>query len=79
MSGATLERRLANYRAAIRSSAEPARPGDRVDGGVARGSIELGQRNADYAEVKSGLQPGMAVILHPSDQIRDGSSVVAGD
>lgn len=52
MSGATLERRLANYRAAIRGSADAPsavtrEPGDRIDGGVARGSIELGRRLAD--------------------------------
>jgi len=37
--------------------------------------IELGQRNADFAEVTSGLQPGAVVILHPSDQLTDGKGV----
>ena len=37
--------------------------------------IELGQRNADYAEVTSGLESGAQVILHPSDQVADGSKV----
>jgi len=62
MSGATLERRLANYRAAIRSSAEPARPGDRVDGGVARGSIELGQRLAEALDGELILDPAGPVV-----------------
>ena len=49
MSGATLERRLANYRAAIRSGdgPPPVDPGERRDPGVARGSIELGRRLAE--------------------------------
>ncbi len=34
--------------------------------------VELGQRNTDFAEVKSGLEPGDVVILHPSDQVKDG-------
>ncbi len=38
--------------------------------------IELGQRNADYAEVTSGLEAGAQVILHPSDQVAEGSKVV---
>jgi HlyD family secretion protein len=48
-----------------------------VEGDAARlRPVELGQRNADYAEVKSGLAPGNQVILHPSDQLADGSRVV---
>jgi hypothetical protein len=65
MSGATLERRLANYRAAIRSSADgvvPPRPGDRIDGGVARGSIELGQRLADALDGELILDPAGPVV-----------------
>ena len=65
MSGATLERRLANYRAAIRSSAEPGtrpEPGDRVDGGVARGSIELGQRLAEALGGELILDPAGPVV-----------------
>jgi hypothetical protein len=44
MSGATLERRLANYRATLAASGRE--PGDRGDGGVGRGSIALGERLA---------------------------------
>jgi uncharacterized protein len=65
MSGATLERRLANYRAAIRSSAAPSprpEPGDRVDGGVARGSIELGQRLAEALDGELILDPAGPVV-----------------
>jgi RNase_H superfamily len=65
MSGATLERRLANYRAAIRSAAETSvhpEPSDRVDGGVARGSIELGQRLAEALDGELILDPGGPVV-----------------
>lgn len=64
MSGATLERRLANYRAAIRSgsSAPPADPGERSDAGVARGSIELGRRLADALDGELVLDPGGPVV-----------------
>ena len=65
MSGATLERRLANYRTAIRSSgtsATSARPGDRADGGVARGSIELGQRLAEALDGELILDPAGPVV-----------------
>src|SRR6476661_3887047 len=65
MSGATLERRLANYRASIRSSAEAGtrpKPGDRVDGGVARGSIELGRRLAEALDGELILDPAGPVV-----------------
>lgn len=65
MSGATLERRLANYRAAIRATKETAllpRPGDRVDGGAVRGSIELGQRLADALDGELILDPAGPVV-----------------
>ncbi|HLO36666.1 MAG TPA: ribonuclease H-like domain-containing protein, partial [Candidatus Deferrimicrobium sp.] len=65
MSGATLERRLANYRAAIQASAaavESREPGDRVDGGVARGSIELGQRLAAALDGELILDPAGPVV-----------------
>jgi hypothetical protein len=69
MSGATLERRLANYRAAIRAAGDdgpPAaarEPGDRVDGGVVRGSIELGQRLAEALDGELILDPAGPVVL----------------
>jgi uncharacterized protein len=66
MSGATLERRLANYRAALRGSDPQPAPereaGDRRDGGVARGSIELGQRLADALDGELILDPGGPVV-----------------
>jgi hypothetical protein len=69
MSGATLERRLANYRAAIRAAADgdaPAaarEPGDRGDGGVVRGSIELGRRLAEALDGELVLEPGGPVVI----------------
>ena len=68
MSGATLERRLANYRAAIRAAdAAPSRaerePGDRIDGGVVRGSLELGRRLAEALEGELILDPAGPVVL----------------
>lgn len=65
MTGATLERRLANYRAAIRSAGPselPRGPGDRIDGGVARGSIELGQRLAEALDGELILDPAGPVV-----------------
>lgn len=38
-------------------------------------SVEIGHRNAQVAEVLSGLSSGDRVVLHPSDRIRDGSTV----
>jgi tetratricopeptide (TPR) repeat protein len=68
MSGATLERRLANYRAAIRAAgdgeeAAPPEPGDRRDGGVARGSIELARRLAEALDGELVLDPGGPVVV----------------
>ncbi|HET7473482.1 MAG TPA: ribonuclease H-like domain-containing protein [Candidatus Limnocylindrales bacterium] len=66
MSGATLERRLANYRSAIRTaggaSASDREPGDRLDGGVVRGSIELGRRLAEALDGELVLDPGGPVV-----------------
>jgi HlyD family secretion protein len=47
-----------------------------VEGGRARRTpVELGERTPDWAEVKSGLAAGSAVVLYPSDQVRDGVQV----
>jgi HlyD family secretion protein len=44
-----------------------------VEGGRARlTEIEIGERNATFAEVRKGLQPGANVILYPSDRVGDG-------
>lgn len=72
MSGATLERRLANYRAAIRSggAAPPADPGERSAAGVARGSIELGRRLAEALDGELILDPGGPVVrVEPATMI----------
>lgn len=39
--------------------------------------VELGQRNANYAEVLSGVSRGDTVIVHPSDKVTDGVNVVS--
>ena len=65
MSGATLERRLANYRAALRtsdSSEQPADPGIPTGEGVARGSIELGERLAAALDGELILDAGGPVV-----------------
>jgi HlyD family secretion protein len=47
-----------------------------VKGGRARATpVEIGRRNAQVAEVLSGLSAGDRVVLHPSDRIREGSTV----
>jgi hypothetical protein len=60
VSGVALERRLANYRATLATAARE--PGDRTDGGVGRGSIELGQRLADALDGELLLDPGGPVV-----------------
>ncbi len=47
------------------------------DGRAQRQIVELGARNADKAEVLSGLADGDTLIMHPSDQIDDGIRVEA--
>ena len=37
--------------------------------------VSIGHRNAQLAEVLSGLSPGDRVVLHPSDRVRDGAAV----
>lgn len=49
-----------------------------IDGEVARLTpIEIGERTAQKVQVTSGLEPGARVIVHPSDRVVDGASVVA--
>ncbi|WP_367115821.1 efflux RND transporter periplasmic adaptor subunit [Hyphomicrobium sp.] len=38
--------------------------------------VKIGQRNNRVAEVLSGLSPGDAVVLHPSDRISDGVAIM---
>lgn len=47
-----------------------------VDDGKAKlSTVELGQRNANYAQVLDGIQRGDTVIVHPSDKVSDGVKV----
>jgi HlyD family secretion protein len=47
-----------------------------VIGGRARTTnVKIGHRNAQVAEVLSGLAAGARVVLHPSDRVREGSAV----
>jgi RNase H-like protein len=76
MSGATLERRLANYRASVRAGTVET-PGDRGDGGVSRGSVELGRRLAEAVDGEVLLDPAGAVVrcepatvVLPIDRVR---------
>ncbi len=47
-----------------------------VNEGIAKlGRVTLDHRNDGHAEVTAGLEPGMLVILHPSDRIEDSVSV----
>lgn len=48
----------------------------RAEGGRARlVPVEIGQRSADVAEVRTGLVVGDAVVLHPSDRLADGARI----
>jgi HlyD family secretion protein len=47
-----------------------------VKAGRARTTVvRIGHRNAQIAEVVSGLTAGDRVVLHPSDRVKDGSRV----
>jgi HlyD family secretion protein len=45
------------------------------DGRARMTVVRVGHRNAQTAEVLSGLAAGDRVVLHPSDRVRDGSAV----
>lgn len=45
------------------------------DGRAKLTHVELGHRNSLEAEVLQGLDPGQAVIVHPGDDVQDGTSV----
>jgi HlyD family secretion protein len=47
------------------------------DGRAVARKVELGERNADYAEVRGGLEVGTIVIVHPADTVTNGSAVSA--
>lgn len=42
-----------------------------------RRSVQVGQRNARFAQILSGIQEGEVVITHPDDTIEDGVKVTA--
>ena len=42
-----------------------------ADGTAKLTTVEIGQRNSDYAEVKANLEAGQRVVLHPSDRVAD--------
>jgi HlyD family secretion protein len=46
-----------------------------ADGRAHLAALELGARNADHAEVRSGLQAGARVVIHPSDRLSDGARI----
>jgi HlyD family secretion protein len=45
------------------------------DGRAHTRPVAIGRRNAQMAEVVSGLAAGAGVVLHPSDKVRDGVRV----
>jgi hypothetical protein len=64
-----LERRLANYRATLARQPDPT-PGDRSDGGVARGSAELAERLAAAVDGEVLRDPtGVVVRCEPATVI----------
>jgi HlyD family secretion protein len=48
-----------------------------ADGRARLQRVKIGQRNDLEAEVLDGLAPGIRVILHPSDRVRDGVRVTS--
>lgn len=48
-----------------------------VDGKAVRTPVTVDHRNAIHAEVTDGLEAGDLVILHPSDRVEDGVTVVS--
>ncbi len=48
-----------------------------ADGRAQLRSLEVGQRDSDFAEVKSGLSEGDIVIEHPGDSVTAGARVLA--
>jgi HlyD family secretion protein len=49
-----------------------------VEGGfIRRRGVEIGHRTSQQVQVISGLSEGQSVVLHPSNQIKDGARVAA--
>ena len=47
------------------------------DGRARLTRVEIGPRNKAWAEVRSGLDEGTQVVLHPSDRVIDGVRITA--
>jgi HlyD family secretion protein len=47
------------------------------DGRARRRYVTLGRRTSLEAEIKDGIDPGVRVVLHPSDRVRDGARITA--
>jgi HlyD family secretion protein len=45
------------------------------DGRARLRTLEIGRRNAEFAEVRGGLSPGDDIVLHPSDRVSDDAVV----
>ena len=44
-----------------------------VDGDrIRKTAVVVGQRNSEEAEIRSGLDAGRPVVVHPSDRVSDG-------
>lgn len=48
-----------------------------IDGKAALQPVEIGHRNGQVAEILSGISEGDTVVLHPGDQVEDGTRVEA--
>ncbi len=47
-----------------------------MSGGIAKSRrVEIGHRNALYVEIEGGVQMGEIIVLHPSNDIKDGVSI----
>jgi HlyD family secretion protein len=42
------------------------------DGRIHERAVEIGQRNDDEAEIRSGIDAGALVVVHPGDRVSDG-------
>jgi HlyD family secretion protein len=47
------------------------------DGRARLRAVEIGQRGVEAAEVVGGIEPGVRVVLHPTDRVGDGVRVEA--
>jgi len=45
------------------------------DGHAYQRTVQLGQRNAQFGEILSGLEAGATVVMHPPDTLADGAAV----